>query len=77
VPTTTHNPLALTFWTEFHQTVEGLPDLERKVFELLWYQEMPQAEAAALLHVSESTIRRHWLSARRQLGAFLKDTRAG
>jgi DNA-directed RNA polymerase specialized sigma24 family protein len=39
---------------------------------LLYYQELTHAEAAALMHVSESTVRRLWLSARRRLGAFLR-----
>jgi RNA polymerase sigma factor (sigma-70 family) len=72
ISTGTYNPLVLAFWTEFHEAVEALPDKEREVFELLWYQEMTQAEAASILQVHESTIRRHWLSARRRLGEFLK-----
>jgi RNA polymerase sigma-70 factor (ECF subfamily) len=71
-PTTTDNPPALASWTEFHKAVEALPEKEREVFELLWYQEMTQAEAAAVLRVAEITVRRHWLVARRRLGAFLK-----
>jgi RNA polymerase sigma-70 factor (ECF subfamily) len=61
------------FWTEFHEAVEALPDKERQVFELLWYQEMTQAEAATVLQIADSTIRRHWLSARRRLGRLLRD----
>jgi RNA polymerase sigma-70 factor (ECF subfamily) len=72
VSTSTCNPPALAFWTEFHEAVEGLPEKERQVFELLWYQELTQAEAAAVLQVAESTVRRHWLAARRRLGAFLR-----
>jgi RNA polymerase sigma-70 factor (ECF subfamily) len=70
-PATTDSPSTLASWTEFHRAVEALPDKERDVFDLLYYQELTHAEAAALLHVSESTIRRLWLSARRRLGAFL------
>jgi RNA polymerase sigma-70 factor (ECF subfamily) len=71
--TGTYNPPALAIWSEFHETVEGLPDKERQVFELLWYQELTQAEAASILQVAESTIRRHWLAARRRLGKLLRD----
>jgi RNA polymerase sigma-70 factor (ECF subfamily) len=74
VSTDTYNPPDLAFWTEFHQAVEALPDKDRQVFELLWYQELTQGEAASILQVAESTIRRHWLSARRRLGKFLRGT---
>src|SRR5262249_47056813 len=67
VPTSSDSPPALACWTEFHQAVEALPEKQREVFELLWYQEMTQAEAAAILGVAESTVRRHWLAARRRL----------
>jgi RNA polymerase sigma factor (sigma-70 family) len=77
VPTTTYSPASLAFWTEFHEAVVALPERERDVFELLWYQEVTQAEAAAILHVSESTVRRSWLAARRRLGSLLRDPKDG
>jgi RNA polymerase sigma factor (sigma-70 family) len=77
VPASTDSPAALAAWTEFHQKVEALPDRERDVFDILWYQELTQAEAAAILHVSESTVRRHWLLARRRLGSFLRGAADG
>jgi RNA polymerase sigma-70 factor (ECF subfamily) len=66
------SPSALAFWTEFHGAVEALPEMDRAVFELLYYHEMEQGEAASLLGIDERTVRRHWVSARRQLGAFLR-----
>jgi RNA polymerase sigma factor (sigma-70 family) len=72
VSTSSDNPAALAEWTEFHKRVETLPDNEREVFDLLWYQDMTQPEAAQVLLVDESTVRRRWLSARRRLGAFLR-----
>jgi RNA polymerase sigma-70 factor (ECF subfamily) len=47
--------------------VEALPEGERAVFDLLWYQGLTQAEAAVVLNVSEPTIRRRWRSARLHL----------
>src|SRR5262249_24347018 len=35
----------LAGWSEFHEQVERLPDEERAVFDLLWYQGLSQAEA--------------------------------
>jgi RNA polymerase sigma-70 factor (ECF subfamily) len=62
----------LVFWTEFHSRVEALPQEEREVFDLLWYQELSQAEAAGLLDVSERTIKRRWAAARLKLHDVLR-----
>jgi RNA polymerase sigma-70 factor (ECF subfamily) len=64
---TRDDPARLAAWTEFHTQVNALPDEEREVFDLLWYQELTQAEAAALLGVSERTVKRRWQSARLKL----------
>jgi RNA polymerase sigma factor (sigma-70 family) len=63
-PHTTFDPSKLAQWGEFHKQVEALPPEEREVFNLLWYHEVPQSEAAALLNVSERTLQRRWQSAR-------------
>jgi RNA polymerase sigma-70 factor (ECF subfamily) len=63
----TYDPSQLAVWAEFHEQVEHLPEQEREVFDLLWYQELSQAEAAELLGVSERTIKRRWQSARLHL----------
>jgi RNA polymerase sigma factor (sigma-70 family) len=68
---TTHDPSSLARWTEFHQKVGALPEKEREVVDLLWYQGMTQSEAAALLEVSLPTVKRRWLSARLRLQAAL------
>ena len=65
-------PDRLAEWTEFHQQVESLPEEEREVFDLLWYQGLTQAQAAGLLGVSERTILRRWMAARLHLQAVLK-----
>jgi RNA polymerase sigma-70 factor (ECF subfamily) len=69
---TADEPSRLASWTEFHAQVEKLPDEEREIFDLLWYQELSQAEAAALLHVSERTIKRRWQAARLKLHEALQ-----
>jgi RNA polymerase sigma factor (sigma-70 family) len=63
-PDVSHEPVRVAAWTEFHQQIEALPEEEREVVDLLWYQGLTQAEAAELLHVSERTVKRRWLSAR-------------
>src|SRR5271157_1615767 len=60
----THDPSRLADWTEFHRQVEALSDAEREVVDLLFYQGLQQAEAAAVLGVSERTVKRRWQSAR-------------
>jgi RNA polymerase sigma-70 factor (ECF subfamily) len=69
-----HDPFSSTLnaeklrrWTEFHEAVARLPDDLRAVFDLLWYQEMSQAEAAELLDVAVSTVKLRWMKARLQL----------
>lgn len=60
----THDPGRIALWHEFHQKVENLPDEERQIFDLLWYQGLTQAEAADILKVTERTVKRRWQSAR-------------
>src|SRR5262249_46336820 len=59
-----HEPSCDTFdgekvsrWTEFHEASARLPDDLRAVFDLLWYQELSQADAAALLGVAVPTVK--------------------
>jgi RNA polymerase sigma-70 factor (ECF subfamily) len=65
--TDTDDPARLAAWTDFHEHVEALPDEEKEVFDLLWYQGLPQAEAAALLGVTERVVRYRWRAARLRL----------
>jgi RNA polymerase sigma factor (sigma-70 family) len=66
-PDTTRDPDRLAAWTDFHREVEALPAEQREVFDLLFYQGLPQAEAAAVLGVAEITIKRRWRAARMRL----------
>jgi RNA polymerase sigma factor (sigma-70 family) len=70
-PTDTDDPARLASWTEFHKTVESLPETERKVFHLLWYQGLSQREAAAVLGVTERVARHRWRSAQLRLHELL------
>jgi RNA polymerase sigma factor (sigma-70 family) len=54
-------------WSEFHEAVAQLPDDLRAVFDLLWYQELSQAEAAALLGIAVRTVKLRWMKARLQV----------
>jgi RNA polymerase sigma-70 factor (ECF subfamily) len=61
------DPARLAAWGDFHQQIEALPEEEREVFDLLWYQGLSQAEAAEVLGTSERTVKRRWQSARVRL----------
>jgi RNA polymerase sigma-70 factor (ECF subfamily) len=71
-PDTTYEPSRLAVWGEFHQQVEALPAEEKEAFDLVWYQGLTQDKAAALLGISEATLKRRWLAARRRLHQALK-----
>ena len=66
-------PADLAQWTEFHALVETLPDEEREVVNLLWYEGMTQPEAAEVLGVSSRTVLRRWHAARLKLYKVLDD----
>ena len=71
-PDPSGDPARLAAWGEFHARIAALPDEEREVFDLLWYQGLSQAEAAELLNVSERTIKRRWQAARLKLHEALE-----
>jgi RNA polymerase sigma-70 factor (ECF subfamily) len=68
----THEPASLAVWREFHERVRELPPEELEVVDLLYYQELTQAEAAALLGVTVRTVQRRWQSALLRLNGMLK-----
>jgi RNA polymerase sigma-70 factor (ECF subfamily) len=73
----THDPSALAEWCEFHEQVGKLPAEEREAVDLLYYQGLPQAEAAALLNVSVRTLQRRWQGAQLKLHQALKGSLPG
>jgi RNA polymerase sigma-70 factor (ECF subfamily) len=67
-----HEPGRLAQWCEFHQHVDDLPEEEREVVGLLFYQGMSQAEAAELLGVTVRTVQRRWQAALLRLHDLLE-----
>src|SRR5256885_9614190 len=47
-------------WTELHEQIGALPDEEREVVGLLFYQGLSQAETAEVLGISLRTVQRRW-----------------
>src|SRR5438477_525578 len=63
--------VALLGCAEFHGAVAGLAEADPELFDLLWYQGLTQAEAAAILGVTERTVNTRWLAARVRLSDAL------
>ena len=70
-------PGDLALWTEFHETIDQLPQRLREVFDLLYYHGMTQEEAAAVLGVSDRTVRERWRDAKVELTDLLGDSLPG
>jgi RNA polymerase sigma factor (sigma-70 family) len=70
-------PEDLTDWTLFHEKVESLPEEEREVVTLIYYQGLTQEEAAKVLGISYRTVKRRWFDARTWLHKELSNDGAG
>lgn len=55
-----HEPSSLAQWTELHEQIGALPEEEREVVGLVFYQGLSQAAAAELLGISVRTLQRRW-----------------
>jgi RNA polymerase sigma factor (sigma-70 family) len=63
----TLDPARLAQWSEFHARVANLPEDERKVFELHYYLELPQAEIARMLSLHPRKVSYLWIAATERL----------
>lgn len=66
-------PETLEAWAHFHEQVDRLPEEEREVVQLLWYEGLRQPEAAVVLGVSLATLKRRWQAARLRLSELLEN----
>jgi RNA polymerase sigma-70 factor (ECF subfamily) len=57
-------PVTQLQWQEFHTQVQALPQEEREVFDLIFYQGLSQEAAVNLLGIALRTVRRRWRSAK-------------
>jgi RNA polymerase sigma factor (sigma-70 family) len=71
------DPARLALWTEFHEKVEALDELERAVFEMHCYLELPQAEIARVLDLHPRKVSYLWIEATERLGEGLDFLRNG
>jgi RNA polymerase sigma factor (sigma-70 family) len=63
----------LELWCRFHEAVDRLPDAEREVMGLAFYDGWTQIQIAEVLEVDERTVRRRWQSACLRLQEILGD----
>ena len=68
---TSHSPVTAAMWNEFHEQAGKLDDDLRETFDLLCYHDLTQAEAAEILGVDESTVKRRWRKAREKLSDYV------
>jgi RNA polymerase sigma-70 factor (ECF subfamily) len=61
------DPYRLAIWEEIHSRIAAMPEADRQLFDLLYYQGLRQAEAAALLGIPIRTFKRRWQVARTRL----------
>lgn len=66
-------PGSLAEWTEFHEAVQRLPDAEREVFDLHWYEGLDQKQVASILGVTDRTVKNRWRNAKLLLRGMLAD----
>lgn len=66
-------PGSLAEWTEFHEAVQRLPDAEREVFDLHWYEGLDQKQVASILGVTDRTVKSRWRNAKLLLRGMLTD----
>src|SRR5262249_28307286 len=66
-PDPASEPGGLAEWCEFHRRIDELPEEQREVVGLLYYQGLSQAEAAAVINVTVRTVQRRWHAALVQL----------
>jgi RNA polymerase sigma factor (sigma-70 family) len=63
----------LDLWCRFHEAVDRLPEAEREVMGLVFYDGWTQAQIGELLEVDQRTVRRRWQSACLRLQETLGD----
>jgi RNA polymerase sigma factor (sigma-70 family) len=68
---TSHDPADLAQWTEFHEKVDELPERERAVVDLHWYQGLTQAEAGEILGLIQKEVSRLYIQAFQKLRDYV------
>jgi RNA polymerase sigma factor (sigma-70 family) len=71
------DPGELEEWCEVHEQIDELPEEERVVIDLCFYQGLAKKDAAELLGVSVRAVQRRWNDALIHLNALLQSRHSG
>lgn len=67
-------PDRIAMWAEFHRRIEEeLSDEEQRIFDYLVYHDLSQPEAAELIGVGLTTLKKRWQALRLKLSRMLGD----
>jgi RNA polymerase sigma factor (sigma-70 family) len=61
---TTYDPVRLAQWEEIHRYIQELPADQRELFDLIFYQGVPQPVVAQMLGIPYRTLKLRWQEAR-------------
>lgn len=67
-----NQPDAMAQWAELHEHIGKLPEEQREIVDLIFYQGLNQAETAEVLSVSVRTVQRRWHAVLLKLNEFLE-----
>jgi RNA polymerase sigma factor (sigma-70 family) len=67
-----HEPRRLAEWCELHEKIDRLPEEEKEIMDLRFYQGLQFNEIATLLGVTERTAQRRWSAALLRLHDLLQ-----
>ena len=62
-----HNPVKLAFWNDLHTFIDNLPDEDRTIFDLVYYQGLEQRKAAELMGINYWTFKLRWQKVRERI----------
>jgi RNA polymerase sigma factor (sigma-70 family) len=66
-------PSSYAEWSEFYEKIELLPEENKQLFDLLWFQGLSQVEAAKFLKIPLRTLRRRWMITRILIRTLIKN----
>jgi RNA polymerase sigma-70 factor (ECF subfamily) len=66
----------IAIWIDLHEAIDKLPERERQIFDLRWYQDLTINETAEVAGISVAEVKRRWRSARLLLAERLGDWEA-
>ena len=66
-------PASFAEWADFYEKIENLPDENRQILDLLWFQGLSQEEASQILKIPLRTLARKWMVTRVLIKSLLNN----